>query len=449
MPPEQPPPPPPLPSPWKRRGPKPKPPLERAPRRTKPLERVERSYPRDRKLQVINFLLNHRVYLPLDAPVLHWQAPRSRGGQPADNGAREERRADGKLVRSRPPTYEETAEFFKVPVSTVCGWFHRRERILNPVKRKKAVRKPRPPVPAPGTQHPEAQDAERGAGSVDSSAYVDATLVSILEGSSPVADEQVMSEDGEAMSDDEAEESSDYASVRRDESRVGDIASFEDERATRGPSQDTLGFFEATSPASLRAQSASTLRASDPSAQDIGAAPSRGDGGRATRANRPGERVAGGRDAPSRSTMPAGTQPQATPAKIAQPNPQAQQSPVPQHAGRNPTRIAPAPGPPAPGPVFAPPDPLEEAFRVALRAMGQPQAPVGRPLMPDLRAQYAEEHHHHHAQVPHQHVPPSGTPPCQGPFSQEAPDQVPPHEQTVTVRVSELCEGCRHRILSR
>ncbi|CCC06224.1 unnamed protein product [Sordaria macrospora k-hell] len=115
--------------PAKRRGPAPKPLSERPWTAPKPVRRVERSYTRERKIEVLQFLLNHRIadYRPR-------KAPRRRIGQPAheqepvpQTSTRDE---NGQLVWYRAPTYVEASEWWKIPIPTIQGWWDNREKIL-------------------------------------------------------------------------------------------------------------------------------------------------------------------------------------------------------------------------------------------------------------------------------------------------------------------------------
>ncbi|KAK3363073.1 hypothetical protein B0T25DRAFT_575706 [Lasiosphaeria hispida] len=93
----------------------------------KPRKRVEQSYTRQRKIDVLLFLLNHRV-----ADSRLRKVPRRRIGQPHDQEPEQPmiRDANGELVWYRAPTYIETSKFWKVPVPTIQGWWDAREKIL-------------------------------------------------------------------------------------------------------------------------------------------------------------------------------------------------------------------------------------------------------------------------------------------------------------------------------
>ncbi|KAK0730807.1 hypothetical protein B0H67DRAFT_51090 [Lasiosphaeris hirsuta] len=111
----------------KRPGPAPKPLSERVWKPPKPRKRIEQSYTRQRKIDVLLFLLNHRV-----ADSRMRKVPRRRIGQPHDQEPEQPmvRDENGDLVWYRAPTYIETSKFWKVPVPTIQGWWDAREKIL-------------------------------------------------------------------------------------------------------------------------------------------------------------------------------------------------------------------------------------------------------------------------------------------------------------------------------
>jgi hypothetical protein len=102
----------------KKPGPKPKPLLDRK-AVDKPVKRQQRSYSREKKIQVLTFLLHHKM-------VRTRQRQRRRR-----DGASE---ADALLLTDvlvyRDVTLEETSVFFKIPVTTVYNWWARRDAIL-------------------------------------------------------------------------------------------------------------------------------------------------------------------------------------------------------------------------------------------------------------------------------------------------------------------------------
>ncbi|KAK3393168.1 hypothetical protein B0H63DRAFT_516370 [Podospora didyma] len=112
----------------KRPGPAPKPLSERlAMKAAKPVRRVERSYTRERKIEVLMFLLNHRVPDPRPRKV-----PRRRIGQPHEEELTQPMVAtpNGDLVWYRAPTYAEASSWWKIPTPTIQGWWDSREKLL-------------------------------------------------------------------------------------------------------------------------------------------------------------------------------------------------------------------------------------------------------------------------------------------------------------------------------
>ncbi|KAK3996527.1 hypothetical protein QBC44DRAFT_355680 [Cladorrhinum sp. PSN332] len=112
----------------KRPGPPPKPLSERL--KNKPLKqvkRIERSYTRERKVEVLLYLLQHRVPDPRPRKV-----PRRRIGQPHEEELTQPMVTNeyGELVWYRAPTYSEASEFWKIPTPTIQGWWDAREKIL-------------------------------------------------------------------------------------------------------------------------------------------------------------------------------------------------------------------------------------------------------------------------------------------------------------------------------
>ena len=86
-----------------RPGPKPKPLNERSYKPPKPIRRIQRSYSRERKIDVIMFREHHRI-------------------QSID--------PDTGLLVYKPPTLEQVAEFWKIPYETIRDWWKRRETII-------------------------------------------------------------------------------------------------------------------------------------------------------------------------------------------------------------------------------------------------------------------------------------------------------------------------------
>ena len=108
------------------RGPKPRSLSERAKewKFDKPKTRPERTYSRERKMQVIMFLLNHRV------PDTRLVMPQRRVGQLVEDEPRGEIREDGTVVIYRAPTYAEASKWWQIPTATICSWWDRREKLF-------------------------------------------------------------------------------------------------------------------------------------------------------------------------------------------------------------------------------------------------------------------------------------------------------------------------------
>src|SRR5271167_2632169 len=83
----------------RRPGPKPKPLSERQYKPPKLIQRIERSYSRERKIEVILFREHHQVL-------------------------------DTSTRLYRPPTFEEIAAFWKIPKTTIRGWWDSRDTII-------------------------------------------------------------------------------------------------------------------------------------------------------------------------------------------------------------------------------------------------------------------------------------------------------------------------------
>ncbi|KAK4131743.1 hypothetical protein BT67DRAFT_444530 [Trichocladium antarcticum] len=115
--------------PRKKPGPVPKPLSERLKNKpVKPLRRVERSYTRERKIEVLLYLLNHRI--PDNRH--RRQIPRSRVGQSHEHDWSQSmiQNASGEYVWHRAPTYAEASEFWKIPTPTIQGWWDSRKKLL-------------------------------------------------------------------------------------------------------------------------------------------------------------------------------------------------------------------------------------------------------------------------------------------------------------------------------
>jgi hypothetical protein len=86
-----------------RPGPKPKPLSERLYKPPKPIQRIQRSYSRERKIEVILFREHHRIQsINLDTGLLVY----------------------------RPPTFQQMSAFWKIPEDTIRGWWKSRETII-------------------------------------------------------------------------------------------------------------------------------------------------------------------------------------------------------------------------------------------------------------------------------------------------------------------------------
>src|SRR6266702_7604593 len=97
----------------KRPGPKTTPLDARPYKQHKPISRIERSYSRERKIQVLLFLIHHRVKDD--------QRRRARAG--CTNAETE--LPDGTVYR--PPTAAEASAYWKIPEPTIKGWWRQRD----------------------------------------------------------------------------------------------------------------------------------------------------------------------------------------------------------------------------------------------------------------------------------------------------------------------------------
>jgi len=100
----------------KRPGPKTTPLDARPYKQHKPISRIERSYSRERKIQVLLFLIHHRVKDD--------QRRRARAG--CTNAETE--LPDGTVYR--PPTAAEASAYWKIPEPTIKGWWRQRDKIV-------------------------------------------------------------------------------------------------------------------------------------------------------------------------------------------------------------------------------------------------------------------------------------------------------------------------------
>ncbi|KAK0668121.1 hypothetical protein QBC41DRAFT_394543 [Cercophora samala] len=112
----------------KKPGPAPKPLSEKLKAKAlKQIKRVERSYTRERKIEVLLYLLTHRV--PDQGPR---KTPRRRIGQPQEDCSTQPvvENENGELVWYRAPTYAEASAFWKIPTPTIQGWWDSRDKLL-------------------------------------------------------------------------------------------------------------------------------------------------------------------------------------------------------------------------------------------------------------------------------------------------------------------------------
>jgi hypothetical protein len=86
-----------------RPGPKPKPLDERPYKPPKPIQRIQRSYSRERKIDIILFREHHRI-------------------QSID--------LDTSLLVYKPPTFEQISAFWKVPEANIRRWWNNQETII-------------------------------------------------------------------------------------------------------------------------------------------------------------------------------------------------------------------------------------------------------------------------------------------------------------------------------
>jgi len=110
----------------KKRGPKPKPLEERPYKQPKPISRVQRSYSRERKVEVILYLLHHRVQ---DDQNRRIRAGESRIG--ATEPTEPTQPTDSTGVTYRAPTYHEASAHFKIPATTIAAWWKQKDKITN------------------------------------------------------------------------------------------------------------------------------------------------------------------------------------------------------------------------------------------------------------------------------------------------------------------------------
>ena len=108
----------PHPPPKKKPGPKPKPLTERAVA-NKPVKRLQRSYSREKKIQVITFLAQHKKVKTRE------RQNRRRTGTDDSHAA-----LKTDALTYRDVTLREASQFFKIPVATLSNWWQLRDDIL-------------------------------------------------------------------------------------------------------------------------------------------------------------------------------------------------------------------------------------------------------------------------------------------------------------------------------
>ncbi|KAK0656152.1 hypothetical protein B0T16DRAFT_398713 [Cercophora newfieldiana] len=135
----------------KRKGPKPKPLSEKVEGWTwdKPKARKERSYTRDRKIEVIMYLVKHKIK---EVRSYRRVARRRIGQYPGDGDLEPEMGPDGQMIWHRAPTYAEASEFWKIPTATISNWWEHREKILKGTGIELPARPPPPPEGEDGPQ---------------------------------------------------------------------------------------------------------------------------------------------------------------------------------------------------------------------------------------------------------------------------------------------------------
>ncbi|RFU25902.1 hypothetical protein B7463_g10445, partial [Scytalidium lignicola] len=92
--------------------------------RTKPVTSTRWSYTRERKIEILKFLLHHKVPV---TPSAVYQKPRMRMGMPSEL---EPVDVPDSAVKYRAVTFNETAEFWKIPNNTIKRWWAFREKKL-------------------------------------------------------------------------------------------------------------------------------------------------------------------------------------------------------------------------------------------------------------------------------------------------------------------------------
>ena len=97
----------------RRPGPKPKPLSERNKPSFRQIKRVERSYKDRKRVEVLLFLLKHRV-----------------PGTLGENGGIVRKDLPSLTNGYRPPTFFEASQFFKIPERTIKNWWKSRDKVV-------------------------------------------------------------------------------------------------------------------------------------------------------------------------------------------------------------------------------------------------------------------------------------------------------------------------------
>lgn len=90
----------------------------------KPRARHGITYPLERKMEVLVFLVKKRFADP------YTKRKRARVGQQLDDDAVHATAPDGREFLVRPPTYQEAAEWWHIPLGTIQKWWDNRDKIL-------------------------------------------------------------------------------------------------------------------------------------------------------------------------------------------------------------------------------------------------------------------------------------------------------------------------------
>lgn len=90
----------------------------------KPRTRHGITYPLERKMEVLVFLVKKRFAEP------YTKRKRVRVGQELDDDAVHAIAPDGREFMVRPPTYQEAAEWWHIPLGTIQKWWDNRDKIL-------------------------------------------------------------------------------------------------------------------------------------------------------------------------------------------------------------------------------------------------------------------------------------------------------------------------------